>query len=58
MAELLVAIIEGVGKAFAALLKALFGTSKPREEKVVRPKPEVEVKGEKTDEERLRDLGL
>ncbi len=41
-----------------AIFKAIFGTDKPVKKTVVHPKPELETDDGKTDEERLKDLGL
>jgi hypothetical protein len=50
--------IAAIVAAILAILKGLFGIDKPQKDTVEHAEPEIEIDDGKTDEERLRDLGL
>jgi len=51
--------IGAIVQAFIAVLKGFFGADKPQKTTVVKPEKDVEVSSDdKSDEDRLRDLGL
>ena len=54
LVPLFMALVMGV----VFVLKNLYGTDKPQQNTVEHPKPDVEVADGKSDQERLKDLGL
>lgn len=51
-------VISVVVELALKILKALFGIDEPSKTTTEHPKPDIEITDGKTDEERLKDLGL